>query len=55
MSFDILQIALGVLLGKIGHDLFVSTVVFFRRKAALKAQEKLLVEWENATAGAPEA
>lgn len=55
MSFDIVTIALGVLLGKIGHDLFVSTVVFFRRKAALKAQEKLLVEWEKSTASGTEA
>jgi hypothetical protein len=41
-------ITVGVALGGIAHDLFVATVVYFRRKKAYKRQEDLLAKFEAA-------
>ena len=42
----------GVALGGIAHDLFVATVVYFRRRKAYKRQEDLLAKFEAAQAKA---
>lgn len=59
-NFEIVGLGtLAVLFGKIAHDLFVSTVVYFRRKRALKAQEEMLSSmaqaWEAEAAADGEA